>query len=61
MDAMNLTGCSEMSSTYTFLVTVQEEENKIPHLVDEYFLRDYLWAIIESRNEVAVLSIVRDY
>lgn len=50
-----------MTSTYTFLVTVQEEENKIPHLVDEHFLRDYLWAIIESRNEVAVLSIVRDY
>ena len=50
-----------MSKPYTFLVTVQEIENKIPHFVDEDFMRDYLWAIIESRSVVGVLNIVRDY
>ena len=57
----NLTGCGEMSKPYTFTITVQEIENKIPHFVDEDFLRDYLWAIIESKEQVSVLNIVRDY
>lgn len=50
-----------MSKTYTFLITVQEEETTTPYLVDEHFMRDYLWQVVESRSEVAVLSIVRDY
>lgn len=57
---MNLTGCGEMSNTYTFSVTVQDEiAGSAP--MTEQEMRDYLWAIIESRNVVGVLNIVRDY
>jgi hypothetical protein len=62
---MNLIGCMEMSS-FTFQITVMEEETRIqsgilgrPMDADE--MRDYLWALIESRGTVGVLNIVRDY
>ena len=59
MLAVNLTGCGEMNS-FTFQITVQEEEQDNAPM-SEQGMRDYLWAIIESRNTVAVLNIVRDY
>lgn len=53
-------------NSFTFQITVMEEETRIhsgllgrPMDVDE--MRDYLWAIIESRGTVGVLNIVRDY
>jgi hypothetical protein len=62
---MNLIGCMEMSN-FTFQITVMEEETRIqsgilgrPMDADE--MRDYLWALIESRGTVGVLNIVRDY
>jgi hypothetical protein len=62
---VNQTGCMEMSS-FTFQITVMEEETRIqsgilgrPMDADE--MRDYLWALIESRGTVGVLNIVRDY
>jgi hypothetical protein len=65
MIAVNLIGCGEMNS-YTFQITVMEEEARIhsgilgrPMDADE--MRDYLWAIVESRGTVGVLNIVRDY
>ena len=58
--ATNLTGCGEMSN-YTFSVTVTEQGNKIPHFVDEDFMRLYLATLIESKGDVQVLNIVRDY
>ena len=65
MIAVNLIGCGEMNS-FTFQITVMEEETRMasglyerPMDADE--IRDYLWAIIESRGTLAVLNIVRDY
>jgi len=55
MAAMNLIGCLEMSS-FTFSLTVGSHEP-----MTEQEMKDYLWAIIESRDKVAVLNIVRDY
>lgn len=52
---MNLTGCGEMNS-FTFSLTVGSDEP-----MSEQEMKDYLWAIIESRDKVAVLNIVRDY
>ena len=60
MVAVNLIGCGEMSS-YTFSITVSEQENKIPHFVDEDFMKLYLATLIESKGDVKILNIVRDY
>jgi hypothetical protein len=53
--AVNLTGCMGMNS-FTFSLTVGSEEP-----MSEQEIKDYLWAIIESRDKLAVLNIVRDY
>jgi hypothetical protein len=59
MAAMTLTGCMEMSS-FTFQITVMEEkQDNAP--MSEQGMRDYLWALIESKGTLAVLNIVRDY
>jgi hypothetical protein len=55
MTAVNLIGCGEMTS-FTFSLTVGSDEP-----MSEQDMKDYLWAIIESRDKVAVLNIVRDY
>ena len=62
----NLTGCGEMSNSFTFQITVMEEDTRMasglyerPMDADE--IRDYLWTIIESRGTLGVLNIVRDY
>jgi hypothetical protein len=65
MVVVNLTGCGEMSS-YTFQITVIEEETRMAsglyeRPMDANEIKDYLWAIIESRGTLAVLNIVRDY
>jgi hypothetical protein len=52
---VNLTGCGEMNS-FTFSITVGSHEP-----MSEQDVKDYLWAIIESRDKLAVLNIVRDY
>ena len=57
---MNLTGCGEMSNTYTFSITVSDEVAGSEPM-SEQGMRDYLWAIIESQSVVTVLNIVRDY
>lgn len=61
----NLIGCGKMNS-FTFQITVMEEETRMasglyerPMDADE--MRDYLWALIESKGAVGVLNIVRDY
>jgi hypothetical protein len=65
MTAVNLTGCTEMNS-FTFQITVMEEDTRMasglyerPMDADE--IRNYLWALIESKGSIAVLNIVRDY
>jgi hypothetical protein len=60
MLAVNLTGCGEMSNTYTFSITVSDEVAGSASMTEQE-MRDYLWAIIESRSVVGVLNIVRDY
>lgn len=53
-------------NSFTFQITVMEEETRMasglyerPMDADE--MRDYLWALIESKGAVGVLNIVRDY
>lgn len=53
-------------SSFTFQITVMEEETRMasglyerPLNADE--MRDYLWTLIESKGTVGVLNIVRDY
>jgi len=43
-------------NSFTFSLTVGSEEP-----MSEQEIKDYLWAIIESRDKLAVLNIVRDY
>lgn len=49
-----------MSNTYTFSITVSDEVAGSASMTEQE-MRDYLWAIIESRSVVSVLNIVRDY
>lgn len=47
-------------SSFTFQITVMEEkQDNAP--MSEQGMRDYLWALIESKGTLAVLNIVRDY
>jgi hypothetical protein len=63
--AVNPIGCTEMSESLlvapiTFTITVIEEEQGSKPM-SEQAIKDYLWAVIESKGTLAVLNIVRDY
>ena len=57
---MNLTGCMEMSNTYTFSITVSDEVAGSEPMSEQAMI-DYILLRLESQSVVTVLNIVRDY
>ena len=57
---MNLTGCGEMSNTYTFSITVSDEVAGSEPMSEQAMI-DYILLRLESQSVVTVLNIVRDY
>jgi hypothetical protein len=60
MIAVNLTGCGEMSNTYTFSITVSDEVAGSEPMSEQAMI-DYILLRLESQSVVTVLNIVRDY
>lgn len=60
VSATNLTGCMEMSNTYTFTITVQDEVDGSEPLTEQGAI-DYIIFRLEAQSVIEVLNIVRDY
>jgi hypothetical protein len=60
MTAVNLIGCGEMSNTYTFTITIQDEVDGSEPLTEQGAI-DYIIYHLEKQSVIEVLNIVRDY
>ena len=60
VSAMNLIGCMEMSSTYTFTLTIQDEVDGSEPMTEQGAI-DYIIYRLEQQSVIQVLNIVRDY
>jgi hypothetical protein len=56
----NQIGCGEMSNTYTFTLTIQDEVDGSEPLSEQGAI-DYIIYRLESQSVIEVLNIVRDY
>jgi hypothetical protein len=60
VSATNLIGCGEMSSTYTFTLTIQDEVDGSEPMTEQGAM-DYIIYQLEKQAVIQVLNIVRDY
>jgi hypothetical protein len=56
----NLIGCGEMSSTYTFTLTIRDEVDGSEPLSEQDAI-NYIIYHLEEQSVIEVLNIVRDY
>ena len=57
---MNLIGCGEMSNTYTFTLTIQDEVDGSEPMTEQGAI-GYIIYQLEKQSVIEVLNIVRDY
>jgi hypothetical protein len=60
VSVVNLIGCMEMSSTYTFTLTIQDEVDGSEPMTEQGAI-DYIIYQLEKQAVIQVLNIVRDY
>jgi len=60
VSVVNLIGCMEMSSTYTFTLTIQDEVDGSEPMTEQGAI-GYIIYQLEKQSVIEVLNIVRDY